>query len=47
MKRQNLLAVLIFVVAVGGCALLVQFGEGEVDPMAFQPYLDFDLGDAP
>jgi hypothetical protein len=47
MKRQNLLAVLIFVVAVGGCALLVQFGETDADPLGFQPYLDFDLGDAP
>jgi hypothetical protein len=47
MKRQNLLAVLIFVVAVGGCALLVQLGDADADALAFQPYLDFDLGDAP
>lgn len=44
MKRQNLLAALIFVVAVGGCALLVQFGDADVQ--AFQPFMNLDLGDA-
>jgi len=47
MKRQNLLAVLIFAVAVGGCALLVEFGDADADALAFQPYLDFDAGDSP
>jgi hypothetical protein len=46
MKRQNLLATLIFVVAVGGCALLVQFGDGDTDALALQPFLDFDGDDA-
>jgi len=47
LKRQNLLAVLIFVVAVSGCALLVQYGDAEADALAWQPFLDLDGGDAP
>ena len=46
MKRQNLLAALIFVVAVGGCALLVEFGDSDADALTLQPFLDFDNNDS-
>jgi len=42
LKRQNLLAVLIFVVGVSGCAVLVELGDADADALAFQPFLDFD-----
>jgi hypothetical protein len=43
MKRHNLLAMLILGVALGGCALLVGYGESDADALAsYQPYLDFD-----
>jgi hypothetical protein len=45
MKRQNLLAVLIFVVAVSGCAVLVGFGDADADAPALQPFLDFNGDD--
>lgn len=46
MKRHNLLAVLIFSVALGGSLLLVGFGESDADVLAgYQPYLDFDAAD--
>ncbi len=46
MKRHNLLAVLIFSVALGGSALLVGYGESDADALAaYQPYLDFDAAD--
>lgn len=46
MKRHNLLAVFVFAVAVGGCALMVGYGESDADALAsYQPYLEFDSAD--
>lgn len=44
MKRQNLIAGIVAVVAVGACALLVQFGDGPLDAPVFQPGHDLDSG---
>lgn len=46
MKRHNLLAVLIFSVALGASALLVGYGESDADVLtSYQPYFDFDAAD--
>lgn len=46
MKRHNMLTVLILAVALGGCAMLVGYGESDADALAsYQPFLDFDAGD--
>lgn len=46
MKRHNLLTMLILSVALGGCAMLVGYGESDADALAsYQPYLDFNVGD--
>jgi hypothetical protein len=47
MKRQNLLAVFILAVAVGGCAMLVEYGDAEAEALAYQPFADLDGSDAP
>ena len=49
MKRHNLLAVLILTVAVGGCAMLVEYGDADVELTVYQPVIDFEFdgGDAP
>jgi hypothetical protein len=47
MKRQNLLAVLILAVAVGGCAMLVEYGDAEAEAFSYQPFADLDGSNPP
>lgn len=47
MKRHNLLAVLIFVVAIGGCAMLVEYGDADTEAMLYQPFAGFESSDSP
>ncbi len=47
MKRQYLLAVVVLAVALGGCAVLVEYGDADTEASAYNPFADLDAADAP
>jgi hypothetical protein len=47
MKRHNLFATLVLALALGGCAVLVNFGEADIEPLNWLPFGDAEAAGAP